>query len=404
MAALIEYLLQITALWGLGLAWFAYFLRKQGRLAANRIFLLLFLLIVPLLLALLPLFETDNTVYFHQFGTVVVQKTAENIAAPLATTSGLWLSLFLLGITWASLRFLWATGRLLSLFRKTDREDFEGQQLLRLANSSDCYAFFGYIVVGDQITAEELPFIVAHERAHSQMKHSWDNLATEIVAIFFWFHPFVFIYRYFLRELHEFQADSEVIRRFPTYQYAQLLLQRAMQANFTVLHHFSQASQLKNRLIMMNKIKNYRLNALAYWAALPLFLISFVFLTAAPMQAQDKTQENVEVAPIFGECKGLSAEETATCSTSNVMQLLSANLKYPKQALEQKTEGKVFVQFTVAATGDLKDLKIMRSLSPECDAEALRVVALLQNWQAGTKAGKAVDVVMVLPIAFQLAK
>ena len=56
---------------------------------------------------------------------------------------------------------------------------------------------------------------------------------------------------------------------------------------------------------------------------------------------------------------------------------ISKNLKYPKAAKRDKVEGKVRLAFNVNDKGSVDDVKVIRSLSPECDEEAIRVVKLL---------------------------
>lgn len=53
---------------------------------------------------------------------------------------------------------------------------------------------------------------------------------------------------------------------------------------------------------------------------------------------------------------------------------ISNNLLYPKRALETETSGTVVVGFWVSATGTVSDMKVLKSVSPEMDAEALRVL------------------------------
>ena len=58
------------------------------------------------------------------------------------------------------------------------------------------------------------------------------------------------------------------------------------------------------------------------------------------------------------------------------------NLRYPAEAREQKLDGKVEVGFTVTAAGELTDFKILKSLNPACDAEAIRVIKEGPAWMS----------------------
>jgi len=81
---------------------------------------------------------------------------------------------------------------------------------------------------------------------------------------------------------------------------------------------------------------------------------------------------------------------------------LAQNIKYPVEAQKKGTQGKVYVTFVVEKDGSVTIAKIARSVSPELDAEALRVVKLMNNWTPGKHNGKQVRVSYTLPIKFAL--
>lgn len=81
---------------------------------------------------------------------------------------------------------------------------------------------------------------------------------------------------------------------------------------------------------------------------------------------------------------------------------LSKNLNYPKKAIRNGTEGKVYIQFIVNTDGSLTDLKVLKGISPECDQEALRVLSNAPKWKPGKQRGRPVRVRMSMPIVFNL--
>ena len=84
------------------------------------------------------------------------------------------------------------------------------------------------------------------------------------------------------------------------------------------------------------------------------------------------------------------------------MKFLAKNIKYPVAAQQAKIEGRVIVQFVVERDGSISDIHTMRSVSPELDAEAIRVVSLMPKWKPGKQRGKAVPVKYTMPIMFRL--
>jgi TonB family protein len=84
------------------------------------------------------------------------------------------------------------------------------------------------------------------------------------------------------------------------------------------------------------------------------------------------------------------------------MTFLAKNINYPVAAQQAKIEGRVIVQFVVERDGSVSDVKVMRGVSPELDAEAIRVVGMMPKWIPGKQRGKAVAVKYTMPIMFRL--
>ena len=79
------------------------------------------------------------------------------------------------------------------------------------------------------------------------------------------------------------------------------------------------------------------------------------------------------------------------------------NLKYPQQARETGTQGKVFVTFVVEKDGSLTDVKVLRDIGSGCGEEAVRVVKSMPKWKPAKQRGKPVRMQFNLPVAFTLA-
>jgi len=77
------------------------------------------------------------------------------------------------------------------------------------------------------------------------------------------------------------------------------------------------------------------------------------------------------------------------------------NLKWPKSELDKCVTGKVYVEFTVASDGSIKDVKVIKGLSPAFDKEAIRVVESMPKWIPGKQNGKPVETKFKLPITFK---
>lgn len=86
----------------------------------------------------------------------------------------------------------------------------------------------------------------------------------------------------------------------------------------------------------------------------------------------------------------------------NVNLWLAQNLKYPERAAKNGMQGKVIVRFVVWKDGSVRQATIVRSVGPELDKEALRVVNSMPKWIPGYNDGKPAAVWFTLPITFNL--
>lgn len=87
-----------------------------------------------------------------------------------------------------------------------------------------------------------------------------------------------------------------------------------------------------------------------------------------------------------------------------MLMFIKNNLRYPSSDAQKGTEGRVTIRFIVTKTGKVTDVTVIRSLSPGCDAEAVRVINKMPNWKPGTQKGIPVSVYYTLPIVYKLQR
>lgn len=98
------------------------------------------------------------------------------------------------------------------------------------------------------------------------------------------------------------------------------------------------------------------------------------------------------------------ADKPATYRGGNAEMLkdIARNLVYPATALEQQLQGRVVVQFGIDEKGKVVAVKVLKSLSPECDKAAAATVGKLGRFKPARHQGKAVPVWFVLPVNFRM--
>jgi len=153
-------------------------------------------------------------------------------------------------------------------------------------------------------------------------------------------------------------------------------------------------------------------------------------VTSEPVETTTATvSELIDTAPIdFGETGTGDAVETTGTGTVEIpavstapqvwdlvqemptyeggiaamSRFLSRNIKYPASDRRIGTQGTVFVSFIINSEGRVTQVRVVRGISPTCDAEAVRVVSLMPPWKPGIQNKQAVAVRMMLPITFKI--
>lgn len=81
---------------------------------------------------------------------------------------------------------------------------------------------------------------------------------------------------------------------------------------------------------------------------------------------------------------------------------VNSKIVYPQDAVDQKIEGKVVLQFTVNKLGEVKDVKVVRGVNEILDKEAVRVVESSPKWEPASQNGVPVSVNYTFPVIFRI--
>lgn len=136
------------------------------------------------------------------------------------------------------------------------------------------------------------------------------------------------------------------------------------------------------------------------------FIVTLLSLTFVSVRAQT-TQSTVQGADVPGKkdtAVFVAVEQNPGFpgGIGKLMEYINKNLKYPKVAKQASLEGRVIVSFVVERDGSLTGIKVRKSLSPETDAEAIRLIMNSPKWVPGMQGGRAVRVQYSIPITFKL--
>ena len=327
--------------------------------------------------------------------------------------------LYLAGVVALLVRLAVQAFSLYRLIVRMPEKEINGVCVKCLNDPSGPFSFFGWIFMNPAAVKEdEINEILTHEMAHVKQHHSVDVLLAEMVSICCWMNPFAWLLKREVRLNLEFLADRKVMEAgFATKSYQYHLLGLAYNHKYGLSNNFN-FSHLKQRIIMMNKKKSNAAGHIKY----ALFVLpAFALLVAGNIScSQDASQtedaKEEVVAPVSSEAKEAPADSTAKEEVfmvaeqmpefpggmKELLKFLQDNLKYPENAMKNNVQGRVIVQFVVEKDGTLTEFKVARSVDPDLDAEALRVLQTMPKWKPGMQRGKIVRVKFTVPVSFKL--
>ncbi len=135
-------------------------------------------------------------------------------------------------------------------------------------------SFFNYIFLNDQeLSADEMQQIIAHEMLHVKLYHSVDRLLLKLAQIILWFNPFIYLYAKAVEENHEFEVDCAMANFTDKKMYADLLLHLSVAGQGLLYHSFSKIP-LKKRIVMLFNQPSAKMKKVIYVLILPVVLIS----------------------------------------------------------------------------------------------------------------------------------
>ncbi|HXS36696.1 MAG TPA: energy transducer TonB [Flavipsychrobacter sp.] len=110
----------------------------------------------------------------------------------------------------------------------------------------------------------------------------------------------------------------------------------------------------------------------------------------------------------FAQNKSISApsdfkyEEQMPTPSVDISEYLQKNVKYPPAARAARIQGRVMLNFMVDSMGNIGDIKVVHSVHPLLDSEAVRVVRTMPKWTPGSIPGKRKGTDYTLPIEFRI--
>jgi TonB family protein len=321
----------------------------------------------------------------------------------------------------------------------------EGSRIIRFHGfNTSGFSAMGYIFINTKLSEEEAQEIIRHEQNHLKQNHFIDIIFIEFIKAFQWFNPVVYLFNRSLRAIHEYQADQECLSSgVPMVNYQSLLLNQVFKSRaFNLTNSFSNPSLIRKRMVMMTKKRTSALASAKILIVVPVIGVVFLAISAykeipissvkqivpiistqnssspsgseimpppPPPPLSSESNENKQVAkeeltkgPSYQPYVVVEQMPMFPGGDAALLKYITANTNYPETAKEKKIQGKVIIRFCIKPDGGVSMASVLKGVSPELDAEAMRVVNSLPAFRPGTQGGKAVPVWYMVPIAFSL--
>ena len=315
--------------------------------------------------------ELVNVVFMQ--GSEGIQEGISRVITEDVTN--VYLTIYLLGIIIFAFQSLHGFGTLIRWYLISERTQKWGFTVVNVDQKIAPFTFFRILFIGNEpLNEEAMKTLIVHEQYHRDQWHSIDTILLEILAVVFWFNPVIWLFRKDIKTVHEYMADAQVLKKgFDIVNYQYLLFQTKTGMSLKLGSHFSNKTNLKKRITMMNQENTKTKKS---------YLRALVFI------------------PVMGAILLLSAFTEANNNLSNEIQLLQQKSVQDTVPTKEQLENEKF-QFSIRGNSDknskvplyiLKDGKKEKTVTfsyiKELKRAGIKTVYVLKGKSAEKKYGK----------------
>ena len=210
--------------------------------------------------------------------SVEVGNMVAEVAEPVVP---LWQSLlpylFTIGVVITLGHTLWSIFRIMRLIKKSEQHPQADGIVVCVTGNAQMspFSWMHYIVMNRRDYEEQDAAILAHERGHIRLRHSWDVVLVDMLTALQWFNPAMWMLRMDLRAIHEYEADAAVLSQgINARQYQYLLVTKAAGIGGYSIANGISHSTLKNRITMMLHKKSQKSHLLKLLVLLPIVAVA----------------------------------------------------------------------------------------------------------------------------------
>jgi TonB family protein len=382
-------------------------LRNESCYTFNRYYLLLsvaFSIIFPLVRFDSPLgLSEEVSAVISLPETVIGEQFYPNSSAGFS-----WLTLlYICGILTFSVKLVIKIIGISRLIVDREKEAFAGYFLVPTRGRFPTFSFMNYLFWDDTQVLDETENqqILDHELVHIRQRHSLDLLAIELMQIVLWFNPLIHFFRKDIVNTHEYLAD-QVASKTAMDVYKRLLVNQTFLSTPPqfMQSHFSYSSVTK-RLKMLSK-PSHQIHWGSYF--FPCLAVAIVFFgVSCESPGVDFEKINLAKSTVRLKEQGdvfdmVDDQPRPSNGIIHLSDWLQSEISYPKQAKDQKIDGRVYVQFIVEKDGSISNPEIIAGLHEALDAEVLKAISTCPDWTPGRVNNDPVRTRIIYPVHFKL--
>lgn len=267
-----------------------YALRNQTFFSVNRFYLLAALL-VSFLLPLFQLTVSYEISAVNQLSDLVPFAGGVEKAIRLSPKNGIegfqfdffkmFYLIYLSGVILLTLRFIYNFYKIYQFKSKYELIEMINETRIFRIFTSQPFSFFNHVYIPKRLlNTAEYEKVITHEMHHVRQKHTYDRVLINFITTLLWFNPFIYLFKKWLIEVHEFEADAAVIAYHGEKLHYQMslvnIVSTTRSSSFVSFFNFSIT---KRRIKMMNQKRSNKSAVLRIALIVPVTVILCVLFS-----------------------------------------------------------------------------------------------------------------------------
>lgn len=262
-----DFLIKASVSIGIMYALYWLLLRNLTHFKANRYFLLASV-VLAIICAAFPL---KYEVLMQAPAAVKGSEFADQFQRNISNTTmeqeksfpfGIWeflLGAYLIGFVLVLLRLIIQSWKPVQIILRTNPKKIDDYLLHENTVYKMPFSFFNRILIHPEYFKQnEINDILTHEKVHIQERHWIDLFIIELLTVFFWFNPFIWLFERAIKQNHEYLADKGVLSRGQSpVRYQALLINQLMGTKVIGMANHLNFALGPTRFKMMTKEKMF---------------------------------------------------------------------------------------------------------------------------------------------------